>query len=128
MKLLRSPQEIRFRLNQEINNVRLWMKPPTGRFDATSPLAGLPDPAPVVEALRSTAFATEVEGLANLVLDGKYPLLGSVFDLGHSLEWRRDFVSGRSSDVKYFRAVPYLDASRVGDHKVTWELNRHQFL
>ena len=28
----------------------------------------------------------------------------------------------------HWSRVPYLDADRVGDHKVTWELNRHQWL
>lgn len=125
---LRSRQEIAFRLKQEFNNIRLWLQPPQGNFNVPSPLAGLPDPGPVVDALRSTPFAAEVESLAGLVLNGKYPLLGSVFDLGHHPAWRRDFISGRASDVKYFRAIPYLDAAQVGDHKVIWELNRHQFL
>ena len=37
-------------------------------------------------------------------------------------------VSGKSSGVDYFRGMPYLDFERVGDHKVVWELNRHQHL
>jgi hypothetical protein len=28
----------------------------------------------------------------------------------------------------WFRRIPYLDFSRVGDHKIIWELNRHQHL
>ena len=125
---LRSRQEITFRLKQELNNVRLWLQPPQGPLQRESPLACLPDPAPAVAALRSTPFAAEVERLADLVLQGKYPLLGSVFDLGHEFDWRRDFLSGRTSAANYFRAVPYLDAVQVGDHKVIWELSRHQFL
>src|SRR4051812_19295446 len=125
---LRSRQEITFRAKQELNNLRLWLRPPHGPFDAVSPLAGLPDPGATVDALRSTAYAEELERLADLVLSGKYPLLGSVFDLGRELDWRRDFVSGRTSGAKYFRSVPYLDAVQVGDHKVIWELSRHQFL
>ena len=35
---------------------------------------------------------------------------------------------GKSSESKYFRFLPYLDFDRVGDHKVIWELNRHQHM
>src|SRR5204862_2574262 len=28
----------------------------------------------------------------------------------------------------YFRTIPYLDVARAGDHKIIWELNRHQHL
>src|SRR5262249_34115124 len=42
--------------------------------------------------------------------------------------WRRDYVSGRESGLEYFRRIPYLDFSRAGDHKIIWELNRHQHL
>src|SRR4029077_19244415 len=28
----------------------------------------------------------------------------------------------------YFRLIPYLDFARAGDHKIIWELNRHQHL
>jgi hypothetical protein len=125
---LRSPQEIAFRLQQEVNNVRLWLHPPRIPVEASSPLAGLPDPGPVIDALRPTPFAAEVVQLADLVIAGSYPLLGTVFHLGGEVDWRRDFVSGRTSPLKYFRSVPYLDASQVGDHKVIWELSRHQFL
>ena len=34
----------------------------------------------------------------------------------------------RETDLRYFRRIPYLDFSRAGDHKIIWELNRHQHL
>ena len=30
--------------------------------------------------------------------------------------------------ASYFRRVPYLDGAVAGDHKVIWNLNRHQYL
>jgi hypothetical protein len=55
-------------------------------------------------------------------------LLGVVVDTGSEIDWRRDYVHGIHSGTEYFRRVPYLDFARVGDHKVVWELNRHQHL
>jgi Flp pilus assembly pilin Flp len=44
------------------------------------------------------------------------------------IEWHRDPVHGIAApDEPWFR-VPYLDFSRVGDHKIVWELSRHQHL
>src|SRR5262249_31347011 len=40
----------------------------------------------------------------------------------------RDYVHGISSGLPYCRRSPYLDLRQVGDHKVVWELNRHQHL
>jgi hypothetical protein len=44
------------------------------------------------------------------------------------IEWHRDAVHGIAApDTPWFR-VPYLDFRRTGDHKVIWELSRHQHL
>jgi hypothetical protein len=49
-------------------------------------------------------------------------------DTGPAIDWRRDYVHQVSTGTPYFRRSPYLDFSRAGDHKVVWELNRHQHL
>ena len=49
-------------------------------------------------------------------------------DTGPSIAWRRDYHSGRETEPRYFRRIPYLDFQRAGDHKLIWELNRHQHL
>jgi hypothetical protein len=54
--------------------------------------------------------------------------MGYEIETGPKIDWRCDYSSGKSSGVDYFRIVPYLDFERVGDHKVVWELNRHQHL
>jgi hypothetical protein len=41
------------------------------------------------------------------------------------LDWHVDAVSGRRAPITWWSRVPYLDPAS-GDHKVTWELNRHQ--
>jgi len=40
-------------------------------------------------------------------------------------DWHVDPVSGRRPPAVFWADVPYLDAA-CGDHKVIWELNRHQ--
>jgi len=49
-------------------------------------------------------------------------------DTGPEIDWRRDYLHGITTGTPYFRRSPYLDFSRAGDHKVIWELNRHQHL
>ncbi len=127
-KFIRSPREIAFRLQQEAMNFALAARPPGGHFTASSPLPGLPDPAPVIDRLRGTDFARQVVSIADEVLAHRFPLLGFQVETGPKIAWRRDYRSGIETGTGYFRRIPYLDASQVGDHKVIWELNRHQHL
>ncbi len=127
---LRSAAEISFRVRQEARNAWHAVRPPGLRAQPGGARAAafLPDPAPVVKALRGTAFAGEVESLADCILQHRFPLLGYVIETGTGIRWRRDYVHGKESDAVYFRRVPYLDFERSGDHKIVWELNRHQHL
>jgi len=125
-KFIRSPQEIGFRLRQEAMNYVLATRPPGGKFSASSPLAGLPDPGLVIERLRGSDFARQVETIADEVMAHRFPLLGFKVETGPEIAWRRDYQRGIETGKDYFRRIPYLDVSQVGDHKVIWELNRHQ--
>ena len=63
---------------------------------------------------------------ADRVLAGRYDLLGyRAVVAGSPPDWHLDAVHGRSAPLVYWDAVPYLDPA-YGDHKITWELNRHQ--
>ena len=63
---------------------------------------------------------------ADRVLDGRYDLLGyHQVNVGTPPDWHRDPVHDRSAPLVFWEAVPYLDPAH-GDHKVTWEINRHQ--
>jgi hypothetical protein len=88
----------------------------------------LPDPESVAAALRGSAYAAQLERLAESVLAHRFPLLGSTIETGPEIHWRRDYVHGHESGLRYFRLMPYLDFAQVGDHKAIWELNRHQHL
>lgn len=66
---------------------------------------------------------------ADRILGGRYDVLGyqDVTFAGPDGEtdWHRDPVHGRRAPVVFWADVPYLDP-RIGDHKIIWELNRHQ--
>ncbi len=73
--------------------------------------------------------AAAAAGRADRILAGRYDVLG-YHDLrftsdGRDLDWHLDPVHQRRAPAVFWADVPYLD-SRCGDHKVIWELNRHQ--
>ncbi|MCX6632073.1 MAG: alginate lyase family protein, partial [Candidatus Solibacter sp.] len=125
---MRSSEEIYFRLRQELGNLAMFLFPPGGAetLHARSPM--LPDGAVVAAALRETTYAAEVERIADGILRHRFPILGLTVDTGRAIDWRRDYLHRVSTGTPYFRRSPYLDFSRAGDHKVIWELNRHQHL
>jgi hypothetical protein len=124
---MRSIGELTFRLRQETTNLRLLASPPAFSGAAPSKLK-LPDPAPIVAALRNSEFASEIIAIAEQILAHRFPLLGITIETGPEIHWRRDYVHGKESGIAYFRRIPYLNFSVVGDHKIIWELNRHQHL
>ena len=59
----------------------------------------------------------------------RFSLLGyRDLDFGSPIDWHRDPVHGIRAPMVAWRRVPYLDFRRVGDHKIVWELSRHQQL
>lgn len=127
---MRSPREIAFRLRAEAANLWLWLRPPALSLARPPlPLPLLPDPDLVCRRLAGAPFAAEVVRLAEEVLQHRIPLLGITLDAGPQIRWRDDAIHGVSNPgTPYFRRVPYLDFARSGDHKIIWELNRHQHL
>jgi hypothetical protein len=63
------------------------------------------------------------------ILHDEHDLLGyqqlSFRRAGADVDWHFDPVHGRHAPLRFWARVPYLDAA-LGDHKVIWELNRHQ--
>jgi hypothetical protein len=124
---MRTTAEIKFRLRQESANIYLALAKP--RFQTTPiPPLPLPDPKPSAAALRGSLFEFTILATAQSILAHRFPLLGTTLETGPSIEWRRDYAHNKTSAPKYFRLVPYLNFSAVGDHKFIWELNRHQHL
>src|SRR5262249_37750666 len=67
--------------------------------------------------------AADAAARADRIASGRYDLLG-YRDLSFD-DWHSDPVNQRRAPVRFWTTVPYLDPS-CGDHKVIWELNRHQ--
>src|SRR3984957_9647161 len=44
------------------------------------------------------------------------------------IDWHLDPVHGKRAPMDPWFKIPFLDFGVVGDHKVIWELNRHQHL
>lgn len=124
---MRSFAEYLFRAKQEVTNVYLLTAKPK-LASIASPLLPLPDPASVGNALKGSSFATKTISIADNICAGRYPLLGVELNIGPDVQWRRDYQHGKESGTAYFRRLPYLDFTAVGDHKFVWELNRHQHL
>jgi hypothetical protein len=63
---------------------------------------------------------------AERMFEGRYDILGyRDVRFGTPPSWHRDPVHGRQPPFTFWSVVPYLDP-KYGDHKVIWEINRHQ--
>src|SRR5262249_27677010 len=73
--------------------------------------------------------ANEVLARASALCRGRFDLLGyRDLSFGDPVDWHLDPVSGRRAPLEHWTRLDPLDANQVGDHKVIWELNRHQWL
>jgi len=48
--------------------------------------------------------------------------------VGNPPRWHREALSGTEAPRRHWSRIDHLDAAMVGDHKLLWELNRHQYL
>jgi hypothetical protein len=76
------------------------------------------------------AAARDAAVRAERILAGEYSVLGYRglrFDAadGTTPDWHLDPVHGQRAPQMFWSQVPFLDRS-CGDHKIIWELNRHQ--
>ncbi len=131
------------RLRQERDALRIALNrpppavPENSAHDLAAPAAGgrfLFDAADVPNivaelAARLPETTAHILEQAEKLAQSRFDLLGyQDLDCGTPIDWHRDPVSGRTAPKLPWSRVPYLDESVVGDHKLTWELNRHQHL
>jgi hypothetical protein len=77
-------------------------------------------------AQRFPDAAGEASRDAEKVLGGRYDLLGyRDLPFGAPPAWHTDPVHNREAPSGFWSAIPYL-SPQYGDHKVIWEINRHQ--
>jgi len=75
------------------------------------------------------AAATHTVETAERLLGKRFDLLGyRDLSFGDPIDWHLDPVAGRRAPAVHWTRLDHLDAGAVGDHKVIWELNRHQWL
>jgi hypothetical protein len=66
---------------------------------------------------------------ADEICQGRFDLLGyRGLDFGDPVDWHLDPCSGRRTPPVHWSRLDPLDSEVVGDSKVVWELNRHQWL
>ena len=83
-------------------------------------------------ALVRTNLPDQAEGVireADEICQHRFRLLGyENLDYGSEIDWHLDAVHKKRAPLDPWFKIPFLDFAKVGDHKITWELNRHQHL
>jgi hypothetical protein len=78
---------------------------------------------------RDPSAAVSATQQADRILVGRYDLLGyrglTFTDDDGRVDWHFDPVHHARAPLRFWADVPYLDPA-IGDHKIIWELNRHQ--
>jgi hypothetical protein len=66
---------------------------------------------------------------SNAAEGGVVTLLGhGPMSVGNPPHWHVEALSGRQAPRRHWSRIDHLDVAAVGDHKILWELNRHQYL
>jgi hypothetical protein len=66
---------------------------------------------------------------ADQICGHRFYLLGYPdLDYGPEIDWHLDAVSGKRTPLEPWFKINFLRYEEAGDHKVIWELNRHQHL
>ncbi len=110
-----SPAEIVTRAQQVYS--KRWSNPPACKLIQSSAAPGFPDPPP---------YSLDQ---AEKICRHRFDLLGyQDLDFGTPLDWHFDPVHHKRAPRKPWHQIRFLDFDQVGDHKIIWELNRHQHL
>ncbi len=91
--------------------------------------AGGPEAIARAVALRDPEWAASLRAQYRRWEHGRVSLLGyDDLAVGDPPRWHCEALSGRLAPRRHWSRIDHLDVSRVGDHKILWELNRHQYL
>jgi len=111
-----TPAEIGTRAQQAFS--KRWSRPPACRLIHSSDAPIFPD-LPPLESFDD----------AERICQHRFDLLGyKDLDFGTPIDWHFDPVHGKRAPRKPWYEIPFLDFNQIGDHKIIWELNRHQHL
>jgi len=93
--------------------------------------ASLADRGATLRALAAVdpEFEASLRTRADRLLGGRYDLLGHRdLALGPAIDWWLEPLAGRRAPDRHWSEIDYLDPAHVGDHKLLWELGRHNAL
>ena len=140
-RLLRmGPREISCRARQEISKKMERLPPGLRRAQAPANLtASIPSagffPGPQADGTlpdldrRAPEARERTLEAAEALLQGRFDLLGyHGLTFGDPPDWHLEPLSGRRAPRVHWSRLDVLDSGTVGDSKVVWELNRHQWL
>lgn len=89
----------------------------------------LSEQVPAMLKEKMASACAEVVDAADRVSQGRFDLLGyHGLYFGDPVDWRLDPISGQRSPLVHWSRLDPLDPKIVGDSKVVWELNRHQWM
>lgn len=78
---------------------------------------------------RIPEYRERIISTADAICQGRFDLLGyRGLDFGDPVDWHLDPISGHRAPRVHWSRLDPLDPAVVGDSKVVWELNRHQWL
>jgi len=103
------------------------------RFRAITPRhffeGAVSDRTPRLAIDRMPDARDEAVAIAEAACRGRFDLLGyEALSFGDPIDWSLDPVAGRRAPVEHWSRLNPLDPSTIGDSKVVWELNRHQWM
>src|SRR5437867_657966 len=134
--------EFQTRVRQEINkriDLATWRSGLAPRWNGLD-LAAAPQgefffsmqDLPRLARILTEAIPGEVEQIAydaEQVCQHRFSLLGyESLNFGQEIDWHLDVLHDKRASLKPWFEIDFLDLNQVGDHKVIWELNRHQHL
>lgn len=137
-----SAHEIRVRLAQELNKRADAARACLGFAPLKQALSRDPQPPgrfffdagdvpAIIECLRLRLphQTARIVRDADQICARRFDLLGyHALDFGREIDWSLDPVHSRRAPLAPWFRIPFLDFETVGDHKIIWELNRHQHL
>ena len=89
------------------------------------------DPGAIARAIaqRDPETRTHLTQQSDAAERGELALLGyQALWVGNPPRWHREPLSGTDAPRRHWSRIDHLDTAVVGDHKLLWELNRHQYL
>lgn len=99
--------------------------------NGTPPLPGLMDPDQSATFLEKhhPDERDHLVSVADEIMEGRIEILGfGTIDCGSVPLWNHEPVADKTASKIHWSRIAYLDPGAVGDSKIVWELNRHQFL